>query len=231
MSAGRIGRLLPAACTVAAVQMIVFVTVAGLVRPGYDPNRNWVSQLSLGPGGWLATVNMAGCGLWLLAGAVGLHRSLGPGRAARGAVGAIAWCGACLVVLAALPTDAGIGYPPDVPATHTAIGAAHKLVAITLGLAGVAAAALLGRCRGVPGKGLVVAAVMTVTFAAASVLVVLDAAGVLPGNPSGLLERVALYLGLAWIGLLSLDGIGVQAGQIRPASPWRWGCRPRAGRG
>jgi hypothetical protein len=48
----------------------------------------------------------------------------------------------------------------------------------------------------------VLAAVMTVLFVAASVLVLLDAGGVLPGNPSGLLERVALFAGLGWIGLV-----------------------------
>jgi len=67
----------------AAAQMIVLVTVAGLVRPGYDPDRNWVSQLSLGPGGWLATANMACCGGWLLVGALGLRRRLAPTRDAR----------------------------------------------------------------------------------------------------------------------------------------------------
>jgi hypothetical protein len=49
----------------------------------------------------------------------------------------------------------------------------------------------------------VVAAVMTVSFVAASVLVLLDDGGVLPGNPSGVLERVALFAGLGWIGLVS----------------------------
>jgi hypothetical protein len=72
-------------------------------------------------------------------------------------------------------------------------------------VAGVAAAALLGRAARRPYAGMVVALVMAVTFVAASVLVVLDDAGVWPGNPSGLLERVALFVGLGWIGLVGLE--------------------------
>ncbi|WP_250030146.1 DUF998 domain-containing protein [Paractinoplanes maris] len=210
MLSTRVARMLPLACVLAALQMIVFVTVAGLTRPGYDPSRNWISQLSLGPGGRLADVNLALCGLWLLIGAAGLRRQLTSARwtvapvPVRWAVGLVGWCGACLIVLAVLPTDAGIGYPPDVPETHTAIGLAHQLVAVTLGGAGVVAAALLGRCVHRPYAGLAVALLMAITFVAASVLVVLDDAGVLPGNPSGLLERVALFGGLAWIAVVAL---------------------------
>ncbi|MCM4077460.1 DUF998 domain-containing protein [Paractinoplanes hotanensis] len=229
--------MLPLACVVAAFQMVVFTTVAGLIRPGYDPSRNWISQLSLGPGGWLADVNLVLCGLWLLIGAAGLGHGLshprpswtgvgrtavsqgglalpvgravglwgGLDRAGRWAAGLIGWCGACLIVLAGVRTDAGIGYPPGVPATHTTVGLVHQLVAVTLGVAGVAAAALLGRATRRPYAGMVVALVMAVTFVAASVLVVLDDAGVWPGNPSGLLERVALFVGLGWIGLVGLE--------------------------
>ncbi len=184
--------------------MIGFVTVAGMTRPGYDPNRNWISQLSLGPGGPLATANMVCCGIWLLLGAEGLRRRLQLTRSGRWAAVLVFWCGACLVVLAALPTDAGIGYPPDVAPTRTGVGFAHQVVAIVLGVAGVAAAVVLGRCLGLGRVGAFVAVVMAVAFVAGSVLVVLDDAGVLPGNPSGLFERVALFTGLVWIGLLSL---------------------------
>ncbi|MBL7260041.1 DUF998 domain-containing protein [Paractinoplanes lichenicola] len=242
----RVARLLPLGCAVAAVQMIVFVTAAGWLRPGYDSSRNWVSQLSLGPHGWLNNINLALCGLWLLAGAAGLRRTSNTAtlvsqrrtsntaadasqrrtsntaadasqrrtsntaalvtqrrtsnaampKNQRRASNLVAWCGVSLVALAVLPTDAGIGYPPGTEATHTTIGLVHQLVAITLGLAGIGAAALLGR-RAV---AYAIAGIMTVTFVAASVLVLLDAADVLPGNPSGLLERVALFLGLGWIG-------------------------------
>ncbi|WP_164842520.1 DUF998 domain-containing protein [Actinoplanes solisilvae] len=192
-------RALPA---IAATQMIVFVTVAGSVRPGYDPARNWVSQLSLGPGGGWATANMICCGLLLMLGGRAGRRHPGPGGGAGPRL--VAWCGFCLVVLAVLPTDPGIGYPPYVAPAHTTIGFAHQVVAVVLAVSGVAAAAVAGCDAGLARAGLIVAAIMAVSFTAATVLVLLDDAGVLPGNPSGLLERVALFLGLAWIGALGL---------------------------
>ncbi|WP_239132906.1 DUF998 domain-containing protein [Paractinoplanes durhamensis] len=201
-------RLLPAFGVLAAVQMIVASTVDGLTRPGYEQTRNWISQLSLGPGGWHGTLNLATCGLWLILAAIGLHR-----RADRWAAGLILWCGLTMVSLAVIRTDAGLGFPPGVPTEETTHGLIHQLIAITLGVAGIGAVARLGPRR----VAWPLAAFMTVTFVAASVLVLLDAGGVLPGNPSGLLERVALFAGLGWIGLVS--------GQIAWGSSAR---RPRA---
>jgi hypothetical membrane protein len=185
----------------AAVQMVLFVTIAGAVRPGYDTTRNWISQLSLGPGGPLAAANLALCGLWLVLAGVGLRH-----RAPRRTTGLVLLSGACLASLAVLRTDAGIGYPPDSPTTHTTHGLIHMGISVVMGLAGVGAAPGLGtvlpirRGRSI---GWVVAGLMAVAFTGGSVLVLLDASGVLPGNPSGLLERVALFAGLAWIAVVS----------------------------
>ena len=64
---------------------------------------------------------------------------------------------------------------------------------------GTGASVLFGRCLRTA-AGWWVAAVMTAAFAGACVLVTLDVLGVLAGTPSGLLERVALFTGLGWIG-------------------------------
>jgi hypothetical protein len=187
-------RLLPAFGVLAAVQMTVVSTLDGLSRPGYDETRNWISQLSLGANGWHGTVNLATCGLWVILCAIGMYR-----QADGQAVGLILWCGLCLVSLAVVRTDAGLGFPPGAPDEHTLRGLIHKLISLTLAVAGIGAVARVGTRR----TAWVVAAVMTVSFVAAGVLVLLDDGGVLPGNPSGLLERVALFAGLGWIGLVS----------------------------
>jgi hypothetical protein len=191
---------------VAAGQMVAFVTVAGAMRPGYDSTRNWISQLSLGPGGWQSTVNLATCGLWLIFCAAGLRGRLPPTGAARWAVRLVGWCGGCLVAVAVVPTDPGIGYPPQVPSVSTVTGAVHQLVGLSMGVAGVVAAVLLGRCLDsgwAHRAGALVAAVMAASLVAGGVLVLLDAGGVLPGNPSGLLERLAVFAGLGWIAVVS----------------------------
>lgn len=204
-------RWLPAFGVLAAVQMIVVSTLDGLTRPGFDGTRNWVSQLSLGADGWRGTANLATCGLWVILCAVGLHR-----RADGRAVGLILCGGLCLVSLAVVRTDAGLGFPPGVPDEHTLRGLIHKLISVALGVAGIGAVAGVGPRR----AARVVAAVMAVSFVAASVLVLLDAGGVLPGNPSGLLERVALFAGLGWIGLVGGRAAGhSRAGALSGTGP------------
>jgi hypothetical protein len=215
-------RLLSAFGVLAAVQLIVVSTLDGLTRPGYDETRHWISQLSLGEYGWRGTVDLATCGLWVILCAVGLHR-----RADRRAVGLILWCGLCLVSLAFVRTDAGLGFPPGVPEEHTARGLIHKLISVSLGVAGILAVARIGPRR----AARAVAAAMTASFAAAVVLVLLDDGGILPGNPSGLLERLALFAGLGWIGL-----VGARAGMVSGlilsrtsgcSTGRRWRRRPR----
>jgi Protein of unknown function (DUF998) len=50
-----------------ALFLIIYV-IEGATRPGYDPWRQTISALSLGPGGWIQQLNFALCGasvLWL----------------------------------------------------------------------------------------------------------------------------------------------------------------------
>jgi hypothetical protein len=187
----RVTRMLPFFGALAALQMIVVSTVDGLLRPGFDPMRQWISHLSLGEHGQIGTVNLATCGFWLILGGVGL--------ADRWAAAMVGWCGLSLVALAVVRTDAGLGFPPGVPVEHTLRGLVHQMISITLAVAGIGAVTRLGPRR----PAAVVAGLVTVLFAVATVLVLLDAAGVLPGTPSGLLERIALFGGLGWIGVFS----------------------------
>jgi hypothetical protein len=186
---------------VAAGQMVVVSVVDGATRDGYDPVRNWVSQLALGPRGWAGALNLAVCGVWLILFAAGLHRHLpGAGAAAR----LVALCGLGFAVIAAVPIDPGLDFPPGVPAVHTPLGLVHQAGAIALFAGGTLASAMLGRRIGWVRVGAAVAVLMIVSFVGAAVLVTLDVNGVLRGTPSGLLERVALYAGLGWIGTAGL---------------------------
>jgi hypothetical protein len=210
-------RALPYFGALAAVQMIVVSSVDGLTRPGFDPMRQWVSHLSLGEHGRLGTVNLATCGLWLVLCAAGLR-----GRAGRWAAGTVLWCGLSLVALAVVRTDAGLGFPPGVPVEHTVRGLVHQMISVTLALAGIGAIARLGPRR----PAWIVAGAVTVLFAAATVLVLLDAAGVLPGTPSGLIERIALFTGLGWIGVFSARAAWGSSGRRRRAASPTGGAGP-----
>ncbi|WP_306207882.1 DUF998 domain-containing protein [Actinoplanes sp. RD1] len=263
----------------AAAQMIAVVTLDGATRPGYDPWRNWVSQLALGPQGWQGTLNMTLCSLWLTLYALALHHhsrqptptaatdrhsrtdapdhhrrtdrasladrrsptdaadrhsrttagddavdparpprsrrtepvsrrgaahpradaALAAKRLRRGARWVLA-CALSLALTAALPTDPGLGFPPGTPPATTLVGQLHQAAGILVYLTGLQATLHLGPRT----YARIVAAVMTVAFAAATTLVLLDAYGVWPGTPSGLLERIALFTGLAWTGAAGL---------------------------
>jgi hypothetical protein len=257
-------RWLLAAGVVAAAQVMVVVVVDGATRTGYQSHRNWVSQLSVGPRGWLGSANLALCGAWLVAYAAGLGSLCVPSWPSLRSVRSVTRCRLCVpswpslrsvrsvtrcrlcvpswpslrsvrsvtrcrldrtpvvrwaarlvllsgagfAVMAAVPVDPGLGYPPGEPAVHTLTGYAHQAAALALFAAGTAASVLLGRC--VPAAtwparvGVASVAVMVLSFAAACVLVTLDVLGVAPGTPSGLLERVALFTGLGWLGVAGL---------------------------
>jgi hypothetical membrane protein len=186
---------------VAAVQTVGVSMADGVTRPGYDLARNWVSQLALGDRGWLGALNLALCGVWLVLFAAGLSAH-SPQTAVAARV--VALCGLGFGLIAAVPIDAGLGFPPGEPATHTAVGAVHQAGALAVFAGGTVAAAMLGRAIGRYRTGVAVAVLMMVSFVAAAVLVTLDQTGVAVGAPGGLLERVALYGGLGWIGFAGL---------------------------
>lgn len=202
-------RLSLAAGLVAAVQMIVVTLVDGGTRPGYDPWRQWVSHLALGERGWLGVSSLIVCGLLLVGYAFALRRGLPPGRGARWASKLVLLAGIALVVGGVFRIDPGLGYPPGVAASHSASGSVHDLAGGVVFAGLIGAAALLGRALGGHRTraaliGYLVAAVVATSFVACSLLAALDYAGVLPGAPSGLLERVALFAGLGWLGAVSV---------------------------
>jgi len=81
-------RLTRALLTCGVTGPVLFLTVVlieGATRPGYSAWRNAGSQLALGDGGWVQTINFFVAGVLLLAFAVGLQRALpsGPGPCGR----------------------------------------------------------------------------------------------------------------------------------------------------
>jgi hypothetical membrane protein len=92
--------------TIGAAGPILFLaiaTLAGLLDPGYDLRTQTVSELALGPHGWLQTANFFAFGLSIIAFAVGLYRSLRRG-----------WrVGTLLLMVVGVGTFASGLYPTD----------------------------------------------------------------------------------------------------------------------
>jgi hypothetical protein len=202
-------RLLLAGATGVAAFVALFL-VEGVTRPGYSPWRHAVSQLSLGPFGWVNVAGLLLVGGALLAFAAGLRRALPTGTGSTWAPRLLRVVGVCFLLLAAFPDDPGLGYPPATPATQSLPGLVHGLAAtVAFGCLSAACLVMARRFaadpvwRGWRRYSLVSGVLVAVGYLAAAVATGLDRAGVLPNAPGGLIQRVMIIGGFAWVVLLA----------------------------
>ena len=181
----------------------------GAFRDGYDPIRQPVSSLALGPTGWIQIVNFVVAGVLTLAFAVELHRDLRPGPgSATGplliAVWAVGLLGAGVFI-----TDPVSGYPAGTPAnpgTPSWHGQLHDLVSLP-GFACLAAVMFVfGYAfarRRAPGWAIY----SGLSGAAFVVLFLLTSAGFSQDprwvSTAGVLQRLTVGIGWLWISLLA----------------------------
>ncbi|MBC8077337.1 MAG: DUF998 domain-containing protein [Chloroflexales bacterium] len=115
--------------TIGAAGPIVFLgvaTLAGLLAPGYDMRTQPISELAVGPNGWLQTANFYIFGLAIIAFALGLFRSLPRGS----------WVGTGLLIIAGLGIIGSGVFPTDLKgAPETDAGGLHNLLFLVLFLA------------------------------------------------------------------------------------------------
>ena len=89
--------------------------IEGAVRPGYDWLRQPVSALSLGPGGWVQSVDFVGFGLISCVAAFASRPTLAPGVGATWYPRLRLIAGLTLLGAGLFPQDAALGYPVGVP--------------------------------------------------------------------------------------------------------------------
>lgn len=184
--------------------------VQGFVRDGYDPVRRPVSELALGPHGWLQAATFVVGGLLVLLFAAGLRH--GPGRPV--VPGLVAVWGVGLIGAGVFVTDR-IGGPV------TWHGQLHDLAFSLPGFAGlalamVAATVVFARRR--HGRFALFSAMSAVAFA---VLFVAATTGFAGEDPSaGLWQRLGVSVGWLWLALLAVV--------TRRAAGARPGRRPRS---
>lgn len=164
-----------------AVGPLLFVItffIDGATRPGYDPWRNFVSQLAVGERGWLQIANFILCGTLVLAGAVDVWRSPSS-RVVAVIIGVLdlGMIGAGIFVV-----DPGLGYPPGerVLPRPTFHDSAHQLVSLIVFLA--------------LGPAPLVVAVLARASRAWAAYCLLSGIAVL-----AFFERVSVVAGLAWL--------------------------------
>lgn len=185
--------------------------IEGATRAGYDPMRHPVSSLALGPSGWTQTANFLVCGALTLAYAVGLRHALKPGKASVwGPILVAAW-GIGLVGAGLFATDPVSGYPPGTPAmadNPTTHGALHDLFSLVAFFSIPVACMVFARRFAADRRrgwaiysfvtGVVFLALFVVTSAGFS-----QQAGLV--EYAGLLQRITVASGWAWLTLLAID--------------------------
>ncbi len=101
------------------ILFLALATLNGLITPGYDMQKQAISELALGQNGWLQTANFFMFGLTIIAFAIGLFRSLPRGS----------WVGATLLIISGLGIVASGIFPTDLKgAPETDTGGLHNLL-------------------------------------------------------------------------------------------------------
>ena len=177
--------------------------VDGALHPAYDPVRDTVSELALGPYGWVQVVNFLVTGLLMIAFAVGLAWTLRSGRAYRWTPRLIATFGVGLILSGVFVTDP---VPSEIRTWH---GNLHLLA--SLPVFGALTAVCFVVARRLADRRW--AWYSRATGVAVPVLYFAMGAG--PAATSGLVQRAAIIVGWTWIAAISLRTWSGQARRAR----------------
>lgn len=205
---------------------VLFLGVAlaeGALRPDYDPMRQYISLLSLGPTGWTQVVNFIVAGVLFPGFGIGLRRAWIDGPGARWTPRLIVVVGAALVVSGLFVTDPAQGYPAGAAAglpTHASWHAGIHYLGALLVFVGLPAAIVIASRRREIANGRtwrvysLASAVAMVAFWLATFA--------FPGSPgtpaiAGLLQRIAVAAGFQWVALTAALEFARSAPAAEPA--------------
>ena len=200
--------LLLAGGALGAVMFVAVFTVLGVPRSGYDEVRHFISILSLGDGGWAQIVNFLVGGALIVGLGIGLARRWQAGPGSRWVPGMVTLAGIGLAWCGVFIPDPSLGYPPGTPdvliTPLTWHGALHYLGATSI-LLTLTGAVLLTIRRGlVLGERLLAAvSIGTAIFAVGGCGLVILLGGPDPIQLVGLLERIGVFAGWAWLALVA----------------------------
>ncbi|MFI6803320.1 DUF998 domain-containing protein [Streptosporangium canum] len=124
-------------CGIAAGPLFLAVgVIQGLTREGFDFTRNAISQLSLGDLGWIQVTNFVIAGALIIAGAIGMRRTLHGGPGGTWAPRLVAVFGTSFLVSAVFAADPGAGFPVGAPEGPTASLSTNGVVHMVGGMIG-----------------------------------------------------------------------------------------------
>jgi hypothetical membrane protein len=207
--------------------VIVFL-IEGVTRSAYNPWRNWLSELSLGNQGWMNIANLAVSGVLILGFALALQRAFPSGPASRWGPRLVALLGVSMVLAGFFVIDPNGHYPPNVQPAVSPHGLIHEIVSPFIFISGSAICFVVARhfAAEPDGRGWALYSRLTgwlvaLAFLVGSILAGLDFAGIIPGAPAGLFQRISLFSAMIWLALLALYLLrnrGARA--VSPTVPW-----------
>ncbi len=202
-------RLLLVCGIVSGPLFVLAFLIEGATRTGYRALRHPISSLAIGDDGWTQRANFFITGVLLLAFSVGLRRVLRRGSGAVWGPLSVGFAAVGLIGAGFFVTDPVYGYPTDAPlllAQYTVHGHLHDLFSVLVFIGLPVACFVLARRFAASGeRGWAVYSVLTglamlATFALAG-MGFKQVAGLV--DVAGVLQRLSLVTGWAWILLLA----------------------------
>ena len=193
----------------------------GATRTGYDPLRHPISSLAIGERGWTQAANFLLTGTLLLAFAIGLRRVLEGLKEPRRAPFLIALIGIGLIGAGVFVADPMNGYPmgtPDLPLQYSLTGRLHRLFSAFVFLGLPVACFMFARFFAKHREDNW-ALYSRVTGLAFLLMFIVTSMGFALVNGladfAGLLQRMTLTIGFAWLTLLAVYWLRVPSETFR----------------
>jgi hypothetical membrane protein len=208
-----ITRILIACGAIGPILFIVMFMIESAIRPDYSAWHNFVSDLSLSNQGWMQIASFLICGICVFCFAFGLRQVFQSGKGSLWGPILLGLFGLSLIIAGLFVTDPSLGYYPagTSSSTNTFHGMIHGMNApLAFGSLTIAIFVLAYRFASDPAwRGwalytLISGILLIGFFIACLVVAILDQKGILPNAPVGLLERLAIIIGWAWIAVLAL---------------------------
>ena len=132
---------------IGSILFVGIFTLEGFLRPEYNPFSMFVSELSIGPRGWVQILNFIITGILLLIFALGIKTEFRQGKASKAGPILLLICATCLIVSGPFVMDP-LSTPPDQMSWH---GIIHNILgAIFFSLSAVSCFVFFRRFRDDP---------------------------------------------------------------------------------
>jgi hypothetical membrane protein len=183
-----------------AISFIAVLLVNDVIKPAYDPVRDFVSEAAIGRGGWVQTANFLTAGTLLALSSPALSRVVSR------------WTGRLVGIVGAGLVGAGVFETDPVPHdTTTWHGAAHNIVSVVVFACLSLACFTAARWRPAPLWRLH-------CLATGTVLPVLFVTAAAVTGTSGLWQRASIIVGWSWLAALGLRAVRAVPADSRVAA-------------